>query len=855
MEKVVERPAFFTPSGNVEIWANTTTQNLGQLFQQYGYRLNRVAPLDGSEPFTGIVYAPGFYAQDADMAAAGSVRAYDATLTDYIELTEDGARGYLQTNNNSIRIAPQGTVVMQIYSIPQVDIQAGASLRIYDTTNADYLSISHTGANVSFQTAGVGGGAFQFTSDSDTTQFLSGMAVYIYDSANTSYVRILYSGQGYIVTNAGDLQLGPASGKVEIFSNVGATNSLYIFDADASHHIRIYHDGTDSNYVHTSSTDVNFSGASWYKFDADIRGLSGIQTIGGVSSTGINEQMAFLDVSGGIGRFGSYNWGTGAWQPLRVQGSDVYITSSGTHIYLEPATSDVIIEGAATNEARLYLRSNSDASNGLLLMQDANAAYLWNYENQDLVFATNNTTRMRIESSGHITLASGVYFDFDDETGDKIYYYGNNYTAGIESSTLYWESGGYMRWYVGNEKADGGTDNQMDLSNERLGLHDVGLRFDHVNWNTDSVHNIMYPHGGYYDEQTNNNDGALWVELPPDTFNAHTMMTIRLNGSIYNAGRHNIQIELGGYQYGTGNWTHCTARINGWWPGSVIVRFYSNTTDGQAAIMIGDTADTSHLDYPAFVVESVQMAYAGQDSAWDNDWDITRVTSLPTNFVLQQTVYPAVQQYNAQGGGRGYLELVGPTSYSQGDERGKLMEAYGDYGSVSVEGCAGTSGSYDGYAIRDDWVFMSADAAGCGIYNDTDNEWGIWIAQNSYVRLYYNGSARLETSSAGITVTGTGTATDWTATSDARLKSNLKLIDDALDKLDLINAYTYDKRGLIDRQAGIIAQEFVRALPEGVGVDESGMLTVSQSAFNAFILAAVKELKSQWQSQAPHQSE
>lgn len=52
MQPVVERPSFFSPQGDVTSWANSATQLLQATFQQYGYRLNRVAPLDGSEPLT-----------------------------------------------------------------------------------------------------------------------------------------------------------------------------------------------------------------------------------------------------------------------------------------------------------------------------------------------------------------------------------------------------------------------------------------------------------------------------------------------------------------------------------------------------------------------------------------------------------------------------------------------------------------------------------------------------------------------------------------------------------------------------------------------------------------------------------
>ena len=63
-----------------------------------------------------------------------------------------------------------------------------------------------------------------------------------------------------------------------------------------------------------------------------------------------------------------------------------------------------------------------------------------------------------------------------------------------------------------------------------------------------------------------------------------------------------------------------------------------------------------------------------------------------------------------------------------------------NYGTVKVEGVTGSSGSYAGYAIRDDWVFMSAGAGSAGIYNDTNNEWAQIYEQNASVVSYYNGT-------------------------------------------------------------------------------------------------------------------
>jgi hypothetical protein len=77
-------------------------------------------------------------------------------------------------------------------------------------------------------------------------------------------------------------------------------------------------------------------------------------------------------------------------------------------------------------------------------------------------------------------------------------------------------------------------------------------------------------------------------------------------------------------------------------------------------------------------------------------------------------------------------------------------QAAGDYGTIKVDDDRGVS--WAGYAIRDDWVFMANGADVAGIYNDTDNEWGLLFRRNAELELHHNGSMVCETSSAGLTL-------------------------------------------------------------------------------------------------------
>ena len=106
----------------------------------------------------------------------------------------------------------------------------------------------------------------------------------------------------------------------------------------------------------------------------------------------------------------------------------------------------------------------------------------------------------------------------------------------------------------------------------------------------------------------------------------------------------------------------------------------------------------------------------------------------------------------------------------------------GQYGSVSTLG-AGTS-SYAGYAIRDDWVFMSNGSSLAGIYDDTNNKWATRYNALGSVQLYYSGNLKLETTSTGVTVTGTVSATTFEGALDGNAGSSTNVRVDRDDTGD-----------------------------------------------------------------------
>ncbi|RSM24979.1 hypothetical protein C5B77_19480 [Aeromonas salmonicida] len=97
-----------------------------------------------------------------------------------------------------------------------------------------------------------------------------------------------------------------------------------------------------------------------------------------------------------------------------------------------------------------------------------------------------------------------------------------------------------------------------------------------------------------------------------------------------------------------------------------------------------------------------------------------------------------------------------------------------------------------------------------------------------------------------VTFSRNGSFNDVQIRSDIRLKSNLLPIVGALDKVYTLSGFTFDKFGCDKREAGIIAQDLKKVLPESVGSFKTTtgeeFLTVSNSGVNALLVEAIKEL-------------
>lgn len=168
--------------------------------------------------------------------------------------------------------------------------------------------------------------------------------------------------------------------------------------------------------------------------------------------------------------------------------------------------------------------------------------------------------------------------------------------------------------------------------------------------------------------------------------------------------------------------------------------------------------------------------------------------------------------------------------------------SYIDNGNLTLNGSGNGRVEFirSGANPRDMYIFHAGDAT-------RGNR--IELSDSSSYLVYFE---RHPSSGVQLIMNGNGSFNDVYIRSDERLKSNFSKIENALDKVDLLDGMVYDKANHIGgeettREAGLVAQQLQEVLPEAVkkGVDgeQNEILTVSSSAVIALLVNAVKELR------------
>ncbi len=127
---------------------------------------------------------------------------------------------------------------------------------------------------------------------------------------------------------------------------------------------------------------------------------------------------------------------------------------------------------------------------------------------------------------------------------------------------------------------------------------------------------------------------------------------------------------------------------------------------------------------------------------------------------------------------------------------------------------------------------------------DTNDNAILTTATDGGITVKYNNSTKLAVVTGGVDVTGALTASgNVTAYSDARLKTDVDTIENALEKVTKLRGVEYTKADTQERGIGVIAQEVEEIIPEVV--QDGAYKSVAYGNMVGVLIEAIKELKTE----------
>ena len=169
----------------------------------------------------------------------------------------------------------------------------------------------------------------------------------------------------------------------------------------------------------------------------------------------------------------------------------------------------------------------------------------------------------------------------------------------------------------------------------------------------------------------------------------------------------------------------------------------------------------------------------------------------------------------------------------------------GDYSTLTNKptfATVATSGNYNDLTNKPDTITNATNINTAAFTSAGSYKIPLLTSDSGFAGLVNSSGLTFNTANNNLVCSG-----DVTAFSDARLKTNVSVIPDALNKVSAINGVTFYRSDLDikQRQTGLIAQELQKVLPEAVVETPDGTLAVAYGNVVGLLVEAIKELKSE----------
>ena len=230
----------------------------------------------------------------------------------------------------------------------------------------------------------------------------------------------------------------------------------------------------------------------------------------------------------------------------------------------------------------------------------------------------------------------------------------------------------------------------------------------------------------------------------------------------------------------------------------------------------------------------------GTNLSGTNTGDNPGVTSVSGTapVVSSGGTAPAISMAAASASVNGYLTSANWTTFNGKQAAGTYLSS-SNYTSYSPSLTGGSASGTWGISITGTAGTCSGNSATTTMAaNRTDGTayQVVWGTSGSTSQLYSCAAVTITSS------TGTLSASILTATSDIRVKTNIKKIDNALEKVLQLRGVTYDRTDIdVSRQTGVIAQEVLKVLPEAVTGSEETQYAVAYGNMVGLLIEAIKD--------------
>ena len=249
-----------------------------------------------------------------------------------------------------------------------------------------------------------------------------------------------------------------------------------------------------------------------------------------------------------------------------------------------------------------------------------------------------------------------------------------------------------------------------------------------------------------------------------------------------------------------------------------------------------DVADNLFID-----VDGGNVALKDAGTQWGN------FANNGGDFEIDSLVQDKDIKFNGNDGGSTITALTLDMSSAGAASFNSTVAHKGSTASSSsnfVSSWVNTGQSYYGY--------LYADSGGTGIFSHSSAaiQEGIYFQNSTDTTFFYNqATARGQIDGSGNMIMA-GNITAYGSVSDIKLKENIEVIDNAVDKVKQLNGVTYTLKSDGQKLTGLIAQDLEKVLPEAVYEttdvdDDDKHLAIRYGNTVGLLVEAIKEQQEQ----------